>query len=119
MERIKTFEAYSKLSQAFRDCPKTVQYSVEGLTEEAGEVAGKLKKYWRDKVYLFPERYELNNPPEDVKDGILKELGDVLWYVNDMALLLGYSLEEVANMNIEKLYGRVKRGTIHGQGDDR
>lgn len=119
MERINTFEAYSTLSHAFRDCPKSIQYSVEGLTEEAGEVAGKLKKYWRDKVHLFPERYELNNPPEDVKDGILKELGDVLWYVNDMALLLGYSLEEVANMNIEKLYDRVKRGTIHGQGDNR
>lgn len=119
MERIKSFEMYSKLSQVFRDCPKTIQYSVEGLTEETGEVAGKLKKYWRDKVYLHPEQYNLENPPEDIKEYIIKELGDVLWYVNDMALLLGYSLEGVANMNIEKLYGRVERGTIHGQGDDR
>lgn len=117
--RTPTWDDYSHEVQAARDCPKDLVYSALGLEEEAGEVSGKLKKYWRDKVYLDPVTYSFENIPEETKEEIIKELGDVLWYLNDLALGLGTSLENVAMTNIQKVWGRVNRGTIHGEGDNR
>ena len=55
----------------------------------------------------------------DDKAEIVKELGDVLWYVNAVAHLLGSSLEEVARLNNEKLASRQARNQLHGDGDNR
>lgn len=85
-------------------------YSVMGLASEAGEVAGKLKKIFRDKNGVFSDA--------DVKD-LKKELGDCLWYIADTCSRLGFSMEEIASMNIEKLKSRAVRGVISGDGDDR
>lgn len=85
-------------------------YPVLGLSGESGEVSEKIKKILRDKNGLLND--------ED-RVAILKELGDVLWYIAQMAAEIGYTLEEVALANLEKLYGRLKRGTLHGSGDDR
>jgi len=73
---------------------------------EAGELGEKVKKYVRenDDSYL-----------EEAKD----ELGDVLWYLSQIATLLDVSLEEVAKSNLDKLHDRQERGMITGQGDDR
>lgn len=117
--RLPGFNEYSKMAQVSRDCPKDITYSVIGLTEEAGEVAGKVKKYWRDKVYTNGDKYNLEEIPWETKEQITKELGDVLWYLNDIALTLGISLQSVAELNIGKLMERVKNGTIHGEGDNR
>jgi NTP pyrophosphatase (non-canonical NTP hydrolase) len=81
-----------------------------GLSSETGEVADKFKKIIRDK------NGEIND--ED-KKGILKELGDVLWYLAMLAEYLGSSIEEVAEMNVSKLASRYERDEIHGSGDDR
>ena len=81
-----------------------------GLIGESGEVAEKFKKILRDKQGKISETD---------RQEILKELGDVLWYVNSTAHLLGSSLEEVAKMNNEKLASRKSRGEIHGSGDNR
>ena len=83
---------------------------VLGLTGEAGETADKIKKILRDKEGEIKE--------EDRKE-IVKELGDVLWYVAAIATYLGVSLEEVAEGNINKLESRLKRNLIHGEGDNR
>jgi len=83
---------------------------VLGLSDESGEVLGKFKKLLRDK------RGVISN--EDKKE-IMKELGDVLWYVNSVSHLLGYSLEEVAQANLDKLASRQQRGKLHGSGDNR
>jgi len=81
-----------------------------GLSEEAGEVAGKVKKLFRDdKGELTPT----------TKKAIGNELGDTLWYLSVLAGKLGYTLEDIANLNNEKLAGRVSRGTERGSGDDR
>ena len=81
-----------------------------GLVGEAGEVAEKFKKIVRDKDGVVSE--------EDKKE-IIKELGDVLWYISAMANYLDVSLDEVARMNLDKLFSRQNRGTSRGSGDNR
>lgn len=86
-------------------------YSVTGLCDEAGEVAGKMKKWLRGDLGG-------RKPHPDVDD-LRKELGDVLWYVAAIASDLDISLESVAKENLKKLSGRKKRGKIRGDGDHR
>ena len=81
-----------------------------GLTGEAGELADKIKKVYRDKGGVFKQ---------EEREAIAKELGDVLWYLTRLGATLGFSLEQIAAMNIEKLSDRSKRGKIGGSGDDR
>lgn len=83
---------------------------VLGLAGEAGETADKFKKILRDKNGVISE--------ED-RAAVVKELGDVLWYVAAIARYLEVPLSEVAAGNIKKLEGRVQRGTMHGEGDER
>ena len=83
-------------------------YPTLGLAGEAGEVADKVKKIIRDGLSLAEE-----------KESIAKELGDVLWYVAAVARDIGYSLEVIAEMNIEKLESRKERGALQGNGDNR
>lgn len=84
-------------------------YPALGMTGEAGEVADKVKKVIRDYGSFTDER----------KREIVKEIGDVLWYCATLANDLGYTLEEVGIMNIEKLKSRKERGVISGSGDNR
>lgn len=81
-----------------------------GLTGEAGELADKIKKVYRDDGGVFNQ---------GKRDAIAKELGDVLWYVTRLGATLGFSLMDIARGNIEKLTDRAKRGKIGGSGDDR
>lgn len=85
-------------------------YPALGMTGEAGEVADKVKKVIRDNGKEFTE---------DKKREIAKEVGDVMWYCATLANDLGYTLEEIGIMNIEKLKSRKKRGVIGGSGDNR
>ena len=55
----------------------------------------------------------------ETRAAIQKELGDVLWYVAQLSTEFGLSLNEVAEGNIEKLYSRLARGMINGNGDNR
>lgn len=85
-------------------------YPALGLTGEAGEVSDKVKKVIRDSSGKFTQ---------EVKNEIAKELGDVLWYIAVLADRLGYPLEVIGNMNINKLKSRKARGTLSGNGDNR
>jgi len=91
-----------------------VLYPTLKLAGEAGEVAEKLGKLMRDEGYLP------GAPLTDAqRAAIAAELGDVLWYVANLAADLGLSLEEVASGNLAKLASRKARGVLHGSGDDR
>lgn len=83
---------------------------VLGLVGEAGETADKIKKVLRDKEGIIDEHD---------KQEIAKELGDVLWYVANIARYLNVSLDEVAKINIDKLESRKQRNLISGEGDNR
>ena len=77
-----------------------------GLVGEAGEVAEKIKKLIRDN-----SRY--------ANEEIMKELGDVVFYATALANIYGRGLQEVLQLNIEKLDDRQKRGKLKGSGDNR
>ena len=81
-----------------------------GLPGEAGEAADKFKKIIRDK------NGEIS---ETDREEIIKELGDVMWYISTIAKYLDVDLSEVANGNINKLESRLQRNKIHGAGDNR
>ncbi len=87
-----------------------VIYPTLGLTNEAGEVAGKIKKIFRDKDGVISEAD---------REALKAELGDVLWYLAQVATELDLSLDEIAEYNIKKLLDRLERGKIKGDGDNR
>lgn len=85
-------------------------YPALGLTGEAGEVADKVKKFIRDAGGKLSA---------DRKEEMIKELGDVLWYLAALASELGVTLDEVARKNIKKVIDRQARGVLTGDGDNR
>lgn len=92
-------------------------YPALGLVDEAGEVAGKVKKILRDKIGQIKNDDGVIDP--EIKDMITKELGDVLWYISQLAREFEIKLQDVANENVEKILSRQERGTIQGSGDNR
>ncbi|HEY9153248.1 MAG TPA: nucleoside triphosphate pyrophosphohydrolase family protein [Anaerolineales bacterium] len=87
-----------------------VIYPTLGLTNEAGEVSGKIKKVFRDKDGVISD---------ETREALKAELGDVLWYLAQVATELNLSLDEIAEHNIAKLLDRQARGKIRGDGDNR
>ena len=94
----------------FGDVDAKLMAQVLGLVGESGEVAEKFKKLLRDKSGVITD---------ETRAEIIKELGDILWYVNSVAHLIGSSLEEVAVRNNAKLASRKQRDKIRGSGDNR
>lgn len=83
---------------------------VLGINGEAGEVAEKVKKIIRDKNGKMTKQD---------KQELAKEIGDVLWYLAVFAHDLGFSLEDIAQQNLDKLKSRKARGVLGGAGDNR
>ena len=90
---------------------KALEYLALGLTSEAGEVAGKVKKLIRDGEDV--EGFEMK------KIAIASEVGDVLWYCAMMAKEVGVPLNTIMKENLEKLHSRKERGKLSGSGDNR
>ena len=83
---------------------------VLGLVGEAGETADKFKKIIRDEGGTISEKS---------RGEIVKELGDVLWYIASIARYLDTDLSKIAHDNIAKLEDRYQRNLLHGEGDER
>jgi len=108
-----TFEEYqteARKTAIYPDKDKNFIYPTLGLAGEAGEVAEKIKKVIRDGNGVVSEEKKVE---------ITKELGDVLWYVANLAQELGISMDDAATKNIEKLKSRQDRGVLQGSGDNR
>ncbi|SDS90397.1 nucleoside triphosphate pyrophosphohydrolase family protein [Microlunatus soli] len=93
-----------------KDAPDEFMHLVLGLVGEAGEVAEKVKKLVRDKDSVLEQTD---------RESMVAELGDVMWYLAVLANFLGYSLDDVAQRNIDKLADRQRRAALSGSGDDR
>jgi NTP pyrophosphatase (non-canonical NTP hydrolase) len=103
---------YQRLSRSTARYPRqeALTYPALGLAGEAGEFADHAKKVIRDDGgEVTPQR----------REAMAKELGDVLWYVAQLASELGLELEQVAHDNLDKLLSRQRRGVLSGSGDDR
>ena len=104
------YQLESRSTARYPDAGSNLIYPTLGLTGEAGEVADKVKKLIRDRDGVVDQRF---------KEDVALELGDVLWYVAQLATELGLSLEDVASANLRKLRSRADRGTLQGDGDHR
>ncbi len=103
---------YQRESRRTAEYPREawLAYPALGLAGEAGEVAEHAKKAIRD---------DGGKVSDERRAAMSKELGDVLWYVAQLATELGLDLDEIAGQNLEKLFSRQARGVLSGSGDDR
>lgn len=93
----------------YKEIPLPMVYPVLALAEEAGEVAGKLAKFVR----------KYGDNIEELRKAIKPELGDVLYQLSETARMCGFTLQDIAKSNVEKLTDREQRGVLIGEGDNR
>jgi NTP pyrophosphatase (non-canonical NTP hydrolase) len=103
---------YQRLSRRTAEYPREawLAYPALGLAGEAGEVAEHAKKAIRD---------DGGTVSEERRAAMSKELGDVLWYVAQIASELDLQLDDIAQLNLDKLLSRQRRGVLSGSGDER
>ena len=103
-----SFTGYTEFVKSMKVYPEphAIVYPTLGMCGEAGEVSEKVKKTLRGDKVLDKEQLAL-------------EVGDVLWYVTALADDLGYTLADIARMNVNKLTSRKERGVVKGDGDQR
>lgn len=98
-------------------------YMMLNLVGEVGEFASKVAKEVRkgrmaindSKLQMTEGNYMKVEFEEDLK----KEVGDILWEISGLCSVMGWSLEDIAQMNLDKLASRKERGVIVGDGDNR
>jgi NTP pyrophosphatase (non-canonical NTP hydrolase) len=106
----RTYQQRSRQTACYPGAGANTTYPTLGLCGEAGEVADKIKKVMRDRDGVFDA---------SVRDDLALELGDVLWYVAQLATELGLDLDAIAVANLDKLASRAARNVIGGSGDRR
>ena len=108
--QLNDYQQRSRRTALYPSIGHPVVYPTLGLVNEAGEVAGKIKKVFRDKEGQISS---------ETLHKLESELGDVLWYLAQVATELGLELDDIAESNLAKLSDRLDRGKIHGDGDSR
>jgi len=119
-----TLKKYQK--QAMTTCMPTSEnfsYMFLNLVGEVGEFASKVAKHIRKGNAYISGNSNLyfNDFPElsENEKELMKEAGDILWQLSGLCTVMGWSLEDVAQMNLDKLKSRQKRNVIDGNGDNR
>ena len=100
---------------------KNVAYMLLNLVGEVGEIAGKVSKVIRNGEAHFTGYGNIgfNKTEPEIEEGLKKEVGDVLWQLSGLCSVMGWSLEDIAQQNLDKLADRQQRGVIASQGDNR
>jgi NTP pyrophosphatase (non-canonical NTP hydrolase) len=108
--QLSDYQRRSRATAVYPDAGSNLTYPALGLCGEAGEAAEKVKKAIRDDGgELTPER----------REALAAELGDVLWYVAQLATEAGLELDQIARANLDKLLSRRDRAVLQGSGDFR
>ena len=102
------YQTKARETAIYPDLGHNLWYPTLGLNGEAGEVAEVVKKVYRD-----------HQTTSEAKERLVKELGDVLWYIANLCCEADIDLDRVARENYLKLQDRLERGVLHGSGDDR
>jgi NTP pyrophosphatase (non-canonical NTP hydrolase) len=113
MSKFGDFDLYqveARKTAVYPERGNNLWYPALGLCGEAGEVAEKVKKVYRDDGGVVVA---------DKMSQLYFELGDVLWYVANLATELGLDLSRIAEDNLRKLQMRKAQGKLHGDGDTR
>ncbi len=108
------YQIKSRETALYANVGKNFVYPTLGLAGETGEVVEKIKKLIRNDLVT-----DATHIGEEKREEIAKEMGDVLWYLAQLATELGVSLDDIATKNIEKLQSRKDRGVLHSEGDNR
>lgn len=116
-----TLNDYQKaaLSTAIYEQEFSIIYPALGIAGEAGECADKVKKMLRDTDIVRNADTGAILIDAEQQHSLALEVGDVLWYCATLARDIGMTLEEIAEMNIDKLASRQRRGKLGGSGDER
>lgn len=109
MRRMMDFKQYQEIAHTTAQYPgdKAMTYLSLGLAGEAGELCGKIAKYYRGDANAFHV------------DDLAHEIGDVLWFCAELATFFNLDLDEIALKNAMKLKDRAERNMIKGNGDYR
>lgn len=107
---ISEYQHLSRRTATYPDAGDNIVYPTLGLAGEAGEVAEKVKKLLRDDGGVMSD---------ERRAALAGELGDVLWYVAQVATEAELDLQEIAQGNLDKLLSRQERGVLSGSGDER
>lgn len=107
---LNTYQKQARATAIYPDIGRNLWYPTLGLAGEAGEVAEKVKKLYRDHDGVITHTRTLE---------ICKELGDTLWYISNVASELNIDLDSIAKMNLTKLTQRAAESKLHGEGDER
>ena len=100
-------------------------YMFLNLVGEVGEFASKVAKALRKETgmmdgpnfYYYKYQDEFTPSSEELYNELKKEAGDILWQLSGVCTVMGWTLEDVAQMNLDKLSARKAAGTIDGSGD--
>jgi len=109
-----TYQSESRKNTVYPDIGNNFIFPTLGLVGEAGEIAEKVKKLIRDKNTNTPDMVSADDKTE-----IAKELGDVLWYLSQLATEFGIELDTIAALNLDKIQSRRERDQVKGNGDNR
>jgi NTP pyrophosphatase (non-canonical NTP hydrolase) len=108
--RLSDYQERSRATAVYPDAGDNLLYPTLGLCGEAGEVAEKIKKMVRDDGGVLSAQR---------RAALSKELGDVLWYLAQLATEAELDLDAIAQDNLDKLLSRQRRSVLQGSGDDR
>jgi NTP pyrophosphatase (non-canonical NTP hydrolase) len=112
-----TYQATALSTASYKDDDQALLCTTAGLQGELGEAMEALKKYIRE------DDEKAGMPPIEAfkkfQSTTVKELGDLMWYIAVYAWIWDITLEDICTHNVSKLSDRVKRGVLHGSGDER